>query len=71
MSDEPAPNRRPHPIRLTVLMLICAGIALLFSPVAGGRDPSGWQSSIPLISAIGGSLGGIALEFFVRWGQRD
>jgi hypothetical protein len=52
-------------------MLICAGIALLFSPVAGGRDPSGWQSSIPLISAIGGSLGGIALEFFVRWGQRD
>jgi hypothetical protein len=59
MSDERGTTRGPHPIRIAVLMLMCAGLAMLFAPVAGGRDPSDPQHIIPSAYALGGSLVGL------------
>jgi hypothetical protein len=73
-SDEPAPTKKPHPIRLTLFMLIGAGFASCSTGISGGRgqdDPTVWERVMPLIYAMCGALGGMTTELFVRWGQRD
>src|SRR5580704_17823463 len=73
-SGEPAPTKKPHPIRLTLFMLIGAGFGSCFTGISGGRgqdDPTVWERVMPLISVVGGALCGIATELLVRWGQRD
>jgi hypothetical protein len=71
-SDDPAPKKKPHRIRLTVFMLMGAGFGLLFGSIGGGRgDPTVWEDVMPLVYAMGGALNGIATELLVRWGQRD
>ena len=72
--DEPAPSKRPHPIRLTLIMVIGAGFGACFMGVRAGHGyelPTVWERVMPFLSVVGGALGGIATELLVRWGQRD
>ena len=72
--DEPAPTKKPHPIRLTVFMLIGAGFGSCFMGVDAGHGyevRTVWERVMPLICVVGGALGGIATELLMRWGQRD
>jgi hypothetical protein len=74
LRSEPAPTKKPHPIRLTVIMLIGAGFGACFIGGGAGHGyevPIVWDRVTPLISVVGGALGGIATELLVRWGQRD
>jgi hypothetical protein len=72
--DEPAFIKRPHPIRLTIFIFVCACCGLCLTGVSGGRGqdvPTVWDRVMPLIYGVCGALGGIATELLVRWGQRD
>jgi hypothetical protein len=74
LRDELVPTKKSHPIRLTVLMLLGAGLAWCIGGVSGGRGqdvPTFWERATPFICATGGAIGGIATELLVRWGQRD
>jgi hypothetical protein len=74
LCNEPVPTKKPHPIRLTLLMLLGAGLAWSIGGVDGGRGqdvPNYWQRATPLICVTSGAIGGIATELIVRWGQRD
>jgi uncharacterized membrane protein YfcA len=72
--DEPAPTKKPHPIRLTVFMLVGVCFGSCFMGVGGGHGyevPTVLERIMPLICVVGGALGGIATELLMRWGQRD
>jgi hypothetical protein len=72
--DQPAATKKPHPIRLTVIMLIGAGFGSCFMGAGAGRgyeEPTVWERVVALIYVVGGALCGIATELLVRWGQRD
>jgi hypothetical protein len=77
MSDEPTGPKRPHPIRLAIFMLIGAGFGLGLSPVRSGHGWPGEEVAerarvrTVLYMVCGCAIGGGALEFLVRIGQRD
>ncbi|HXY33436.1 MAG TPA: hypothetical protein VEI07_04365 [Planctomycetaceae bacterium] len=79
MSEPKAPHKRkPHPIRMTVFMLLWAFIGMLF-PVPAmlfprhttSNDVGRLMEQMQWEGALFGAIVGFAIEQLIRIGQRD
>jgi hypothetical protein len=78
MSDERKKRRKPHPIRMTIFMLLWAFIgmlfpipAILFTRYTTTNDAGGLTEQMMYEGALFGAILGFAFEQLIRIGQRD